>query len=93
MNNLSLKNRIALFYIISAALLIFVVFFSIYNIVSITIETNINDHLKSEVYEYQHKLIYVEDEELEFIDHEEWENREHNEVLVDPVFLQITDYL
>ncbi len=91
MNNLSLKNRIALFYIISAALLIFVVFFSIYNIVSITIETNINDHLKSEVYEYQHKLIYVEDEELEFIDHEEWENREHNEVLVDPVFLQITD--
>ncbi len=91
MNNFSLKNRIAFYYIISAALLIFVVFFSIYNIVSITVNKNINDHLLSEVKEYQHKLSYEEDEEIEFIDHEEWENREHNEVFVDPVFLQITN--
>ncbi len=91
MNNLSLKNRIAFFYIISAALLIFIVFFSIYNMVSITVNAKINDHLKSEVKEYRHKLSYTEDEKIEFIDHEEWENREHNEVSVDPVFLQVTD--
>ena len=90
MNNLSLKNRIAFYYIISAALLIFVVFFFIYNIVSLTVNTNINDHLQSEVKEYQQKLSYEEDK-IELIDHEEWEQREHNEVFVDPVFLQITD--
>lgn len=91
MNNLSIKNRIAFYYIISAALLIFVVFFLIYNIVSITVNTKINDRLKSEVTEYQNKLSYEQEEEVEFIDHQEWENREHNEVSVDPVFLQITD--
>jgi signal transduction histidine kinase len=91
MNNLSIKNRIAFYYIISAALLIFVVFFLIYNIVSITVNTKINDRLKSEVTEYQNKLSYEQEEEVKFIDHQEWENREHNEVSVDPVFLQITD--
>ena len=92
MNNLSLKNRIAFYYIISAALLISVVFFSIYTIVSITVNTHINDHLKTEVKEYQKKLSHDEDdEELELINHEEWENREHNEVFVDPVYLQISD--
>ncbi len=90
MINLSLKNRISFYYIISAAILIFVVFFSIYNIVSLSIDKNINDQLVKEVEEYQQKLSYNE-EELEINEHEEWEQREHNEVFIDPVFLQVTD--
>ncbi|MEO0037670.1 MAG: hypothetical protein RIQ59_881, partial [Bacteroidota bacterium] len=90
MINLSLKNKISFYYIISAAILIFVVFFSIYNIVSLSIDKNINDQLVKEVEEYQQKLSYNE-EELEINEHEEWEQREHNEVFIDPVFLQVTD--
>ncbi|MFM7017205.1 sensor histidine kinase [Flavobacterium sp.] len=90
MSKLSLKNRIAFYYIISAALLIFVVFFSIYNIVSATINKNINDQLRKEVNEYKLKVGFQKNI-LKINDHEEWEKREHNEAFVDPVFLQVTD--
>jgi signal transduction histidine kinase len=90
MNKLSLKNRIAFFYIISAALLMFAVFFSIYYIVAVSISSNINDQLTKEVTEYKEKFSYSNGE-LEINDHEEWEQREHNEVFLDPVFLQVTD--
>jgi signal transduction histidine kinase len=90
MNNLSLKNRIAFYYIISAALLIFAVFFSIYYIVAVSISSNINDQLTKEVTEYKEKF-RDNNGELEINDDEEWEQREHNEVFLDPVFLQVTD--
>jgi len=90
MNKLSLKNRIAFFYIISAALLIFVVFFSIYNIVAITINNKVNENISFEVKEYKEK-IKIGKNNVELLDSEEWEQREHNEVSVAPVFLQITN--
>lgn len=90
MNKLSLKNRIAFYYIISAAMLIFVVFFSIYNIVSLTLFNNVNEHIDYEVNEYKEK-IQVNKNSIELINHIEWEQREHNEASVDPVFLQITN--
>ena len=90
MSKLSLKNRIAFYYIISAALLIFVVFFSIYNIVSVTINKNINDQLDNEVAEYKDKFSY-NNGALQINDHEEWEQREHKEAFLDPVFLQVTN--
>ena len=90
MNKLSLKNRIAFYYIISAAMLIFVVFFSIYTIVSLTVYSNVNEHINYEVNEYKEKISVTENG-IELSDHEEWKQREHNEVSVDPVFLEITD--
>jgi signal transduction histidine kinase len=90
MNKLSLKNRIAFFYIISAAMLIFVVFFSIYNIVAITITNKVNERISFEVNEYKEE-IEIGQNIVKLIDSEEWEKREHNEVSVDPVFLQITN--
>jgi len=90
MNKLSLKNRIAFYYIISAAMLIFVVFFSIYSMVSITVFNKVNEHINYEVNEYKEKINITEGS-VELLDHEEWEQREHNEVSVDPVFLQITN--
>lgn len=90
MNKLSLKNRIAFYYIISAAMLISVVFFSIYTIVSLTVFNNVNEHIDYEVNEYKEK-IKVNENSIELLDQEEWKQREHNEVSVDPVFLQITN--
>jgi signal transduction histidine kinase len=90
MNKLSLKNRIAFYYIISAAMLISVVFFSIYTIVSLTVFNNVNEHIDYEVSEYKEK-IKVNENSIELLDQEEWKQREHNEVSVDPVFLQITN--
>ena len=60
MNKFSLKNRIAFYYIISAAMLIFVVFFSIYSIVSLTVFNNVNEHLDFEVKEYEEKIRIAE---------------------------------
>jgi len=90
MNKLSLKNRIAFYYIISAAMLIFVVFFSIYSIVSITVINKVNEHINFEVEEYKEKIVITK-RSVALLDPEEWDQREHNEVSVDPVFLEITN--
>lgn len=90
MNKLSLKNRIAFLYIISAGMLIFVVFFSIYSIVSLTVFNNVNEHINFEVNEYLEE-INISQNKIEFVNAEEWNQREHNEVTVDPVFLQLTN--
>lgn len=71
-------------------MLIFVVFFSIYTIVSLTIFNNVNEHIAIEVKEYKTK-IKISDNNVEYIESEEWEQREHNEVSVNPVFLQVTN--
>ncbi len=71
-------------------MLISVVFFSIYSIVSITVYNKVNEHINYEVNEYKEK-INVTERDVELLDHEEWEQREHNEVSVDPVFLEITN--
>ena len=95
MNNFSLKNRIAFYYIVSAALLISVVFFSIYYLVSNTVNKNIDEHLQTEVNEYSSKLVYENEDKNDnyfgLIDNEELEKREHQDLLLDPVFLQIMD--
>lgn len=71
-------------------MLISVVFFSIYTIVSLTVFNNVNEHIDYEVNEYKEK-IKVNENSIELLDQEEWKQREHNEVSVDPVFLQITN--
>lgn len=90
MLKLSLKNRIASYYIISTALLVFIVFITIYTLISYTIYTKVNEHIDYEVNEYLEKIEFVNNQ-VQLIDKEEWKNREHNEVSVDPVFLEITN--
>jgi signal transduction histidine kinase len=86
----SLKNRISFYYIISAALLIFVAFITIYALISYTVYKKVDEQINFEVKEYIDKIEYENAFEIELIDHEEWEKSEHNEVAVDPVFLEIT---
>lgn len=90
MNSLSLKNRIAFHYIISTALLVFVVFIIIYSIVSFTVYKNVNENINFEATEYQEKIHFVNDQP-KLLDKSEWIKQEHNEVAVNPVFLILSD--
>lgn len=90
MNSLSLKNRIAFYYIISTALLVFVVFIIIYSIVSYTVFKNVNENINFEAAEYQKKIHFI-NEKPKLLDKNEWVKQEHNEVAVNPVFLVLTD--
>ena len=87
---LSLKNRIAFYFSISTALLIFVVFTIIYSIVSFSVHKNVNDTINFEVEEYLEKIQFVNNE-TKLIDKNEWIKQEHNEISVNPVFLVLSD--
>jgi signal transduction histidine kinase len=87
---LSLKNRIAFYFSISTAMLIFVVFIIIYSIVSFSVHKNVNDNINFEVEEYLEKIQFV-NHETKLIDKNEWIKQEHNEISVNPVFLVLSD--
>lgn len=87
---LSLKNRIAFYYIISTAMLIFVVFIIIYSIVSFTVFSNVNENINYEVNEYLEKIQF-KDNQTKLNDENEWIKQEHNEITVNPVFLMLSD--
>ena len=90
MFELSLKNRIAFYYIISTAMLIFVVFIIIYSIISFTVFKNVDDNINFEVEEYLSKIQFVNNK-TKLIDKNEWIKQEHNEISVNPVFLVLVD--
>ena len=90
MFTLSLKNRIAFYYSISTAMLIFVVFIIIYSIVSFTVYKNVTDNINFEVDEYINKIQFV-DNQTRLTDKNEWIKQEHNEISVNPVFLVLSD--
>jgi len=90
MRPLSFKNRIAFYYIITTGLLIFVVFFSIYSIVKISVFSHINDDIKSEVNKHLTE-VEIKENHIGLIHNDEWREREHNTVAVNPVFVQFYD--
>jgi signal transduction histidine kinase len=90
MRPFSFKNRIAFYYIITTGLLIFVVFFSIYSIVKISVYSHINDDIKSEVNKHLTE-VEIKDNHIGLIHNDEWREREHNSVAVNPVFIQFYD--
>jgi len=87
---LSLKNRIALNYIINTGLLILVVFSAIYFTVKFTVYKHIDENLMIEIQDHL-KEIRIENKKVIFMDAEEWQEREHNSVDVNPVFVQFFD--
>lgn len=90
MFSFSFRNRIAFNYIISTALLIFVVFIVIHHIVEITVYNSINADIKTEV-EKHRKEISVKNGEINLTHEDEWREREHNTFDVNPVFVEFTD--
>ncbi|MEM8520968.1 HAMP domain-containing sensor histidine kinase [Flavobacterium sp. PL12] len=87
MQKLSFKNRIASYYIITTALLIFVVFFVIYSIVKLSVYNHLNTDISKEVKNHLNE-IEIKNNSFSLIHMEEWEEREHNTVDVNPVFIQ-----
>ena len=90
MQQLSFKNRIASNYIITTALLIFVVFFVIYSIVKLSVYNHLNTDISKEVENHLNE-IEIKDNTFRLIHMKEWEEREHNTVDVNPVFIQFLD--
>lgn len=87
---LSFKNRIALNYIITTGLLIFVVFFTIYSIIKHSVYSHIDEGINVEIQNHLKEIKEVNGVVI-LVDKEEWEEREHNTVDVNPVFVQFLD--
>lgn len=86
----SFKNRIAFNYIISTALLVFVVFFVIYSIVKISVYNHVNNDISLEVSKHLTE-IEIKNNQIILTHLDEWNEREHNTVDVNPVFVQFVD--
>lgn len=88
--NLSFRNRIAFYYIISSALLITIVFLVIYQMVSLSVYNHINEDIQNEV-ERHLEEIEIDQNNSYLIQVDQWRAREHNVVDVNPVFIQFFD--
>lgn len=90
MFSFSYKNRIALNYILSTALLISVVFCTIYGITLYSINKHINDDILQESSEYLEQ-IEVDNNNAYLIQVDQWRESDNNRVNVNPVFVQFFD--
>ncbi len=92
MQRLSFKNRIASNYLISTALLIFVVFCFIYAIVKFSINIKVNNDIKIEVARHL-KEIEVKENCVLLIREKQWKKIQFNKVDISPAFIQFVDEL
>jgi signal transduction histidine kinase len=92
MQQLSFKNRIASNYIITTALLIFVVFFVIYSIVRFSVYIKVNNDIKIEVAKHL-KEIEVKENCVLLVREEQWKQVQFNKVDVSPAFILFVDEL
>lgn len=88
--NLSFKNRIALHYLVATAIIMAVVFGTIFLIVERTVIQNLDNDLSYEAEKHLNEIEFVKDS-IQFINKEEWQEREHTETQVNPVFIQLND--
>ncbi|ALM48013.1 hypothetical protein AMR72_03375 [Flavobacterium psychrophilum] len=86
----SIKNRIALYNLLSSALLILIVFVFIYRIVSYSVNKDINDDLQIEV-NLHTSFVENQTEFKGLVDKAEWDESEHKEIIINPVFVQVFD--
>ncbi|MCB0603033.1 MAG: HAMP domain-containing protein [Saprospiraceae bacterium] len=87
---MTLKNRIALNYMVATAFVVALVFAIIYLIVHTTVYYNLDRFLTYEAEKHLGEIVNAHDSIL-FINKAEWAEREHREVQVQPVFIQLTD--
>jgi signal transduction histidine kinase len=88
--SLSFKDRIAFRYMIATAMIIAVVFGTIFFIVKGTVLSNLDSNLSFEAGKHINEIKIVGDS-IQFINKTEWEEREHREIQVHPVFIQLID--
>jgi len=88
--SLSYKKRIATRFMLATAIIIAVVFTTVYFIVQQTVYQNLDNDLSFEANKHITEVA-ITDTNVHFINKDEWEENEHREVQVNPVFIQITD--
>jgi signal transduction histidine kinase len=88
MFKLSFKNRLAFNFLISTALIVALLFIAIYKTVEYSVYSDINSDIENEVKLHFSEMNFVNDI-FQWIDIKEWKEREHNEIKIDPVFVQI----
>lgn len=87
---LSFRNRIALFTAVAAAATIGLVFFLVYGVVYITAYNHLDDDIRQEKDEVLNNLRWAGDTII-IESMPEWEEKEHNQIEVNPVFLQVVN--
>ncbi len=87
---LSFRNRIGLFTATAAAITIGLVFLLVYGVVSVTAYRHLDEDILLEKEEVLNNLRWVGDSII--IEHmSEWEEKEHQQIEVNPTFLQLVD--
>lgn len=89
--SLSFKNRIAFYNLVSAAALIAIVFAVVYSIVSLSVNYDINENLNTEIRYHQEYVANQPPDDPMLVEPGEWDETEHNEIDVNPIFVQIFD--
>ena len=92
MKRLSLRNRIAFYYIVVTAALIAALFFALYFTVMDTVYTHLDSDLDAETQEVHSSIVALNDV-LIFANPEEWKEKEHGQIEVNPTFVQVVDTL
>jgi signal transduction histidine kinase len=86
---IAFRNRIALFYSITAAILVLLVFALIYLIVSSGVYSSLDNDLQKEVDDLYTEITVTP---AGFsVEKEEWYEKEHNTLDINPIFIQFTD--
>lgn len=86
----SFKNRISLYNLLGMAMLMLVIFISIYGTVSWSVNYDINQDLNREIQIHQGE-VSQRDGVIEFVPKGEWDEQEHITVFMNPVFVEIYD--
>ena len=88
MTRISFKNRIAQYYIVSTALLIFAVFLVVYYGVKVSVYNGIDRDLIAEIETISEEII-VDGDNFRIADSDEWEEREHKALGINPIFIEL----
>lgn len=88
----SYSKRIALNFLTTTAILILVIFCSIYLVVHKTVYNRIDGDLEAESQEILNSIV-IFDDQLIFTNQGEWNENEHAQIEVNPTFIQVADSL
>ncbi len=88
----SFSNRIAIYFMGATAILILVIFSSIYIVVHETVYRHLDDDLQAEYDEVYNGIVQLSDQII-FANEAEWTEQEHGQIEVNPTFIQVSDTL
>lgn len=90
MRKTSFSKRISLYFLLATVALIVVSFTAIYVVVYRTVYNHLDDDLNAESLEVYSGIVTLSDRMI-FANPNEWNEGEHNQIEVNPTFIQITD--